>query len=487
MKVSVIDLGYNSLKLVNYEVRRDKSFVAYGQQSVLAKVGEGLDQTGFLGDKPIRRTIKALKQFRAIVDLEHSNHVLPVATSAVREAGNREQFLEQAYQEAGFKFKILTEKEEAVYAFEGAKSATSVQAGLFFDLGGGSLEMVIYSRPSIRRILSVPLGGLRLTDLYAKPNGSYTKKNYARMRKRILELLPEKKHLPTSKSLDLVGVGGSVRALARYDQMRREYPLNKLHNYSMKRNAVESVHLALRRMSTRTLRKNPAIGQERSQSIIAGSLVVDLLMEKIGFRKLIVSTHGLRDGVLSAFLESPNSYREGLVDRDLTREVTQTHMKASAQEKLAKSLLSHKNLTRREYAILSEALDHVLPDLPIYNPETLFYIVLEADSVLPHQDQLIMALSVARANGMRRTEWAQTSYKRLLDKKSMEMVKKISVLIQLARLQQKTDIHLSMRCERGIPRLHIAQGKQHIPKVLMKDILRDLEDLEGSFNLQLAL
>jgi len=487
LKVSVIDLGYNSLKLVNYEVRRDKSLVAYGQQSVLAKVGEGLDQTGFLGDKPIRRTLKALKQFRAIVDLERPDHVLPVATSAVREAGNREEFLKQAYHESGFKFKVLSEKEEAVYAFEGAKSATSVHAGLFFDLGGGSLEMVIYLEPTIRKILSVPLGGLRLTDLYAKPNGSYTKKNYARMRKRILELLPEKKHLPTSKTLDLVGVGGSVRALARYDQTRREYPLNKLHNYSMKMNAVESAHRALRRMSTRTLRKNPAIGQERSQSIIAGSLVVHLLMKKIGFRKLIVSTHGLRDGVLSAFLESPNSYRGGLVEKVLMREATQRHTKASAQEKLAKSLLSHKNLTRREYAILSEALDHVLPDLPIYNPETLFYIVLEADSVLPHQDQLIMALSVARANGMRRTEWAQTSYKRLLDKKSMEMVKKISVLIQLAQLQQKTDIHLSMRSERGIPRLHIAQGKQHIPKVLMKDILRDLEDLEGAFNLQLAL
>jgi exopolyphosphatase/guanosine-5'-triphosphate,3'-diphosphate pyrophosphatase len=483
----VIDLGYNSLKLVNYEVRRDKSFVAYGQQSVLAKVGEGLDQTGFLGDKPIRRTIKALKQFRAIVDLEQSSHVLPVATSAVREAGNREEFLKQAYQETGFKFKVLSEKEEAVYAFEGAKSATSVHAGTFFDLGGGSLEMVIYSEPTIRKILSVPLGGLRLTDLYAKPNGSYTKKNYGRMRKRIFELLPEKKHLPTSKTLDLVGVGGSVRALARYDQLRRKYPLNKLHNYSMKKNAVESVHRALRRMSPRTIRKNPAIGQERSQSIIAGSLVVHLLMEKIGFRKLIVSTHGLRDGVLSAFLESPSSYRQGLVDRVLMREGAQTHVKASAQEKLAKSLLSHRNLTKREYAILSEALDHVLPDLPIYNPETLFYIVLEADSPLSHQDQLVMALSVARANGMRRTDWAQTSYKRLLDKKSMEMVKKISVLIQLARLQQKTDIHLSIGSERGIPRLHISQGKQHIPKVLMKDILRDLEDLEGTFNLQLAM
>ena len=483
----MIDLGYNSLKLVNYEVRRDKSFAAYGQHSVLAKVGEGLDQTGFLGDKPVRRTLKALKQLRAIVDLEHSKHVLPVATSAVREAGNREEFLRQAYLETGFKFKILSEKEEAVYSFEGAKSATRVNAGLFFDLGGGSLEMVIYSEPTIRKILSVPLGGLRLTDLYAKPDGSFTKKNYARMRKRILELLPEKKHLPGSKNLALVGVGGSVRALARYDQMRRQYPLNKLHNYSMKKNAVESVHRTLRRMSLRTIRKNPAIGQERSQSIIAGSLVIHLLMEKIGFRKLIISTHGLRDGVLSAFLESPSSYRQGLVDKVLTREGTTTRPKQSAPEKLAKSLLSHRNLTKKEYAILSEALDHVLPDLPIYNPETLFYIVLEADSPLSHQDQLIMALSVARANGMRRTDWAQTTYKRLLDKKSMKTVKKISVLIQIAQLQQKTDIQLSMSSERGIPRLHIAQGKQHIPRVLMKDILRDLEDLEGAFNLQLAM
>ena len=483
----MIDLGYNSLKLVNYEVRRDKSFIAYRQHSVLAKVGEGLDQTGFLGDKPIRRTLKALKQFRAIVDLERPDHVLPVATSAVREAGNREEFLKQAYQETELKFKVLSEKEEAVYAFEGAKSATSVHTGLFFDLGGGSLEMVVYSEPTIRKILSVPLGGLRLTDLYAKPNGSYTKKNYGRMRKRILELFPEKKHLPTSKNLDLVGVGGSVRALARYDQMRRKYPLNKLHNYSMKKNAVESVHCALRRMSLRTIRKNPAIGQERSQSIIAGSLVVHLLMEKIGFRKLIVSTHGLRDGVISAFLENRSAYRRGLLDKALIREGTLTHMKASAPEKFAKSLLSHRNLTKREYAILSEALNHVLPDLPTYNPETLFYIVLEADSPLSHQDQLIMALSVARANGMRRTDWAQTSYKRLLDKKSTEMVKKISVLIQLVRLQQKSDIHLSIGSERGIPRLHISQGKQRIPKVLMKDILRDLEDLEGAFNLRLAM
>jgi exopolyphosphatase/guanosine-5'-triphosphate,3'-diphosphate pyrophosphatase len=167
LKISVIDLGYNSLKLVNYAVNRDKSFAAYGQISALPRLGEGLDQTGFLADQSIKRTIKALKLFRDIVDLQRVNHVLPVATSAVREAGNKALFLKQAVVETGFGFKVLSEREEAVYSFAGARAALNVEAGLFFDLGGGSLEMVLFENSTIKKILFVPLGGLRLTDLYA--------------------------------------------------------------------------------------------------------------------------------------------------------------------------------------------------------------------------------------------------------------------------------------------------------------------------------
>src|SRR5215510_15763268 len=109
MKVSVVDLGYNSLKLVNYTIRADKSFTAYSQRSVLARIGEGLDETGFLRDDAILRTLKALKLFQELVRLEGSDKVLPVATSAVREAGNRDQFLQKAYKETGFAFKVLSQ------------------------------------------------------------------------------------------------------------------------------------------------------------------------------------------------------------------------------------------------------------------------------------------------------------------------------------------------------------------------------------------
>jgi len=92
-------------------------------------------------------------------------------------------------QETGSSSKFYPKRKKQLYAFEGAKSANQAfTPACSSDLGGGSLEMVNYSEPTIKKILSVPLGGLRLTDIYAKPDGSYTKKNYARMRKRILEL-----------------------------------------------------------------------------------------------------------------------------------------------------------------------------------------------------------------------------------------------------------------------------------------------------------
>ncbi len=221
MKISVIDLGYNSLKLVNYDVHIDNTFSAYSQHSILARLGEGLDETGFLRDDSIIRTVKALKLLQQTVKFESSTQVLPVATSAVREAGNKDQFLALVSGETGFDFKVLSDREEALYSFAGSYSATNVPAGLFFDLGGGTLEMVIAEKSRVRRVFSTPLGGLRLTDLYASGNGEFTKKNYDKMSDRILELLPDRKEVPQLRKLDLVGAGGTVRAIARYHQQNK--------------------------------------------------------------------------------------------------------------------------------------------------------------------------------------------------------------------------------------------------------------------------
>jgi exopolyphosphatase / guanosine-5'-triphosphate,3'-diphosphate pyrophosphatase len=484
VKVSVIDLGYNSLKLVNYEVAKDRSFAAYGQKSTLPRLGEGLDKTGILEDQPISRTLKALKLFRDIVDLQHVNHVLPIATSAVREAGNKDLFLKQALVETGFAFKVLSEREEAVYSYAGARVALNAQAGLFFDLGGGTLEMVHFEETRIRKILSLPIGGLRLTDLYAIGNGGFSKKSYARMKKRILGLLPGAEDFSSNQKLDLIGVGGTVRAIARFEQIRDEYPINKLHNYEMSRETVESIHQVLHKMKLKDIKKIPSIGQDRARSIVAGSLVVQLLMEKLGFRKIIVSTHGLRDGVLSAFLEDPASYRAGSIEPVIHRASNgRDPLPASHGRELVEAIFAGGVLTKKERTILLDAIREV-STLPLTNPESLFYVVLESDSILSHADQVVMALALANAQGMKRTDWLQATYQDLLEADSDEIVERISSVVRLVEILNKTNAKLGLRFQghRRV-KIRLENNGKHFPEELYRDALKDFKD---HFDLKLS-
>ena len=99
MKTAVIDVGFNSLKMVKYKIEPDGFAKPYGQLGVLAKLGDGLERTGYLGSEQISRTIDAVRLCRETAALEAINHVLLVGTSPVREAANREEFLRRVQEE----------------------------------------------------------------------------------------------------------------------------------------------------------------------------------------------------------------------------------------------------------------------------------------------------------------------------------------------------------------------------------------------------
>ena len=127
MKVSIIDLGFNSAKLVNYHVnRKNNSFKAYEQEGAKVRLGQDLHHTGILGREPIQRTIHTLKLFRDIVNFQCVKYVLSIATSAVREANNKNDFLHEVLQSTGFRFRVLSGKEEALYSYLGALQSTCI-------------------------------------------------------------------------------------------------------------------------------------------------------------------------------------------------------------------------------------------------------------------------------------------------------------------------------------------------------------------------
>lgn len=476
----MIDLGFNSLKLVTYDVRQDSSFTVFDQKSVPARLGEGLSQTGFLGTTPMRRALDGLKFFKEVNDFNGVRHTLPVATSAVREAANSEEFLGQVLQDTGFKFRILSGREEALYSYTGAARSLGQSNILFFDIGGGSLEFVYSRNYRVRKILSLPLGGLRLTQMYGDSESSFRQKDWEKMEERVLELLPSSHELGLAKETTLVGVGGNLRALARWDQEMRDYPLNKLHNYSMKRQTLSLMANEVSRLSSKEIAEIDVIGKDRAETLAAGALVVQSVMKKLGFARLTVSTHGLRDGILSSFLDDPLAYHRGRIAKTLNRTLRPDGKKrfVPAIKNFARMLQDFDIIDRKEAEILSYELRWLLSETS-EKPETMFYNMINDEAFLSHKDQLIAAISAVETRRPRSADWLYQKYKAVLKgKKSKEMIKKLASLSKVLEIVLRTDsrIRFSISDRGSRIRLRVIPGRQHFPETLFGIAIRELAD-----------
>ena len=319
MKISVIDLGFNSVKLVNYDIVSNNSFTREEQFSVKARLGEGLGNDQVLTEQAMARAIRALKKFRKIINLRMIRVVLPIATSAVREASNQNEFLRAIQKETGFTFRVLSEEEEALYSYIGASRAICLPEAVFFDLGGGSLEMVSTKDFKVKKIISLPLGALRLSEKFvSNSNRVLSKKDALLLEKEIDDSLSSSSDLKILKDMPLVGIGGSVRAIARYHQKITKYPLTDLHNYVMDSFTLRSIRKNLCKLRYDEIAAIDAIGKKRARSITAASIVIDRLVQKLEITKIIVSTYGLREGYLSEYLRSPlDIYSRKLNKKDI--------------------------------------------------------------------------------------------------------------------------------------------------------------------------
>lgn len=481
MKVSVIDLGFNSVKLVNYDIKKDGTFKAYQQEGVKVKLGEGLHETGYLGKEQVDRTIDALHMFRDIISFDSIRHVLPVATSAVREAGNKNDFLKQVYGQTGFQFKVLSGQEEGLYSYIGALQATCTPTALFFDLGGGSLELVYTENYGIKKIRSYPLGALRLSQMFGRKDGTFSKKDYGKMEKHILEVLPDRKELDLSPDTTLVGVGGTLRAMARYDQELKEYLLDKIHNYQMDSQSVSSIAEELYEMEAGELEEVKAIGSNRVDTIAAGACIINTLVQKFGFERIVVSAEGLREGILSVFVRDPKTfYRGGISNEKAKAFVTfacQTEMLPEHTVTLVRPLVGGGMLREKERMILTHAIKQAAELPMITNLNNLFYIMIDEDSAfLSHREQLILALSIVHTRKAKAADWLFSRYRSILEPQNKKSIEKISACLALSTILERAraNAKLSIR-DKKVDIKIMPRPRQFVPATLLENAVKNFE------------
>src|SRR2546421_5299551 len=225
-RVAVIDLGSNSFRLVVFSSIPGRWWRRTDEIYEPVRIGAGEGETGALQPAPMERalhTIEAYAHFCRASGLG-LDEVQAVATSAIREAFNREEFLSRAYQVSGLPVRILSRDEEARYGYLAAVNSTTLADGAMLDLGGGSVQVVGVEQRRARRLGSWPLGAVRMTEQFLAEDAPASRKQLKALRAHVRDTLAKGAGWLAATGERLVGIGGAVRNLAAAAQRRAGLP-----------------------------------------------------------------------------------------------------------------------------------------------------------------------------------------------------------------------------------------------------------------------
>jgi len=302
-RTAIIDIGSNSIRLVVYQGPQRLPAPLFNEK-VMAGLGKGLAQNGKLAPEAIALAIEALERFAALAHEMEVTSLRTVATAAVRDAANGHILLDAAAR-IGLPVELLSGEQEAIAAGMGVLSAIPDADGIVGDLGGGSLELVRVKKGEIRDRASFPLGVLRVAALRVKGKGAIDR--------RVAKLIDQAGWTGKGKGLPLYLVGGSWRSLARLDMQIKRYPLPVIQQYAMSPAAITRLVRTVSHVGKGTLKAVPGISSQRAPMLNDAAALLASLLRHLKSERTIVSSFGLREGLLYEALDVQTRAQDPLI------------------------------------------------------------------------------------------------------------------------------------------------------------------------------
>lgn len=296
-RVGIIDLGSNTARLIVMKTIPGYAYRLEDEIREVVRLRQGMTAEG-LSEDAVRRALFTLRLFKRFCDSAGVDLIIPTATSAVREAANGPQFVERVRHELGLTLRILDGEREAYFGTLGLLNELRLADGHVVDIGGGSAQVSLVRGHRFQRGQSVPLGALALTERFVTTD-PIKKKEVKAVRKEIdrqLDTMPWlEKH--ADRDWRLVGLGGTIRNLAKMESKRSGYPLNTLHGFRLSYESVcESLDI-LRQRPLAERRKISGLSSDRADIILPGAMVIAAIMERVNVPALTISQNGLREGL----------------------------------------------------------------------------------------------------------------------------------------------------------------------------------------------
>ena len=298
-RLAAIDVGSNSIRLLVAEVGPQSGITVIDEVKEQPRLATGVAQTGRLDPGAMERAVAALRRMHGVCERRTVSRIMAVATSAVREAVNGEQFVRRVKDEIGLDLRIIDAETEAALSYRSVAHHFPLEGGrtVVADIGGGSLELIGAVDGMIEHSLSLPYGAVRLTELHLddKDARGAVRRLREYLRRQFRRRLPLRDWAATT----LIGSGGSFTNLGRMAAARRGLSAaDPVHGTAVSVAEVEHMLAWLAAMSPEKRAAVPGLNPQRADIILAGLAVTAELLERIEAREVKVSAFGLREGLL---------------------------------------------------------------------------------------------------------------------------------------------------------------------------------------------
>lgn len=299
-RLAGIDIGTLTCRLLIADLSPGRPLTELRSDRRILRLGEGVDQTKRLNPVAMDRIIACLQEWRNTINSYHVEATSVVATSAVRDAANRDEFLTRVRREAGFEVEIITGDEEARRTLLGIRSGLppSMADILALDIGGGSTEFIL-DRPGQKPVIqSIDIGVVRLCErvLHHDPP---TAEELQQAREWVTqETKAAVANMGDYRQVTFVGTAGTITSLAAMAQKLPTYEPARIHNYRLRLETIRELEQTLLSKAKAERVGLPGLEKNREEVIAAGAIIIRTIMETLDQKECLVSDLGLREGVL---------------------------------------------------------------------------------------------------------------------------------------------------------------------------------------------
>ncbi len=299
-KLAVIDLGSNSIRMSIFEINTDKTFRQTGNYRSMIKLSEGMSEDMCLKPEAQLRAVNSLLEYKQIMQKSDITDLRAVATAAVRKAKNGEDFVATVKNVTGITIEVIDGETEASLDCLAISGALGCKDGVVCDIGGGSTEFIAISGSKMQNpAVSIPVGSRWITETFfangESPQAISEAENY--LSKQISKL----PWLDKMSGAPIIGIGGTLRALAKYHM--KDLSKSPISYHEISASEIDCLFNSIASASQSERKAMPGIGIERADIILGGLLPLMELKKLLAATKLVVADVGVREGILFDYIK----------------------------------------------------------------------------------------------------------------------------------------------------------------------------------------